>query len=57
MTEQEYREIKERILKKRRGGSYPSNRESDYNDALLSAVSIVKSVYEKSKINNRECLH
>ena len=49
MTEYEYKEIKERILKHRI--DLPTNKEDEYNKGLLSALSIVRSVYKKSQKN------
>ena len=50
MTKQEYEVLQERFtrkLKKYRG-SYPSNKEAAYNEAILACKSILKEVFEQS---------
>ena len=47
MTEREYKEIQDRLtakLKNHKG--YSTNKETAYNEGILAAKSIVKSIYE-----------
>lgn len=50
MTETEYKEIQDRLtakLKNHKG--YSTNKETAYNEGILAAKSIIKSVYESKK--------
>lgn len=46
MTHDEYIELKERLLQKRKKGNI-TNREGGYNDGIECAVSMIREVYNR----------
>lgn len=46
MTNSEYKELKERLLQKRKKGNI-TNREDGYNKGIECAVSMIREVYRK----------
>ena len=52
MTEQEYNDIQNALSKKLKNHKgYSSNKEEEYNNGILAAKSIIKSIYKAQKEN------
>ena len=56
MTEREYKEIQDRLTAKLKNHTrYATNKETAYNEGILAAKSIIKSIYEsKSQADNTQ---
>lgn len=55
MTKQEYEVLQKRFTEKLKNphGSYPSNKEAAYNEAILACKSILKEVFERNADKER----
>lgn len=53
MTEREYKEIQDRLTAKLKNKKCPTNKEEAFNEGVLIAKSIVKSVYESNRLIGR----